>query len=238
MLGLLGTMQKEIELFVSHADIGRTASYAGTDFYQGTLDGADIVIGRCGVGKVNAAATTQIMIDRFNVDSIILGGLAGSMVPYLQQGDLVLANHLAQYDVDLTVFDHCPGELRAMGRLIETDPAMLKAMTEAYDVVYGERPDRPQMVVGTIISGDRLIADKKAIARLQREFGAVAAEMEGAAVAQVCQLNTVPFLVVRTISDDASADAQSQFVLSLEAAPICAFTLIRQFLSAGRLQPV
>ncbi|MEE9441180.1 MAG: 5'-methylthioadenosine/adenosylhomocysteine nucleosidase [candidate division Zixibacteria bacterium] len=238
MIGLMGALEEEIDLFRSYAEIEKEYRFAGMDFYRGTIDEEPVVIVQCGVGKVNAAISTQILIDRFDVDSVLLTGLAGSLVPYLQQGDIVAANYLVQHDVDLTAFGRRPGELPSVGRMIETDPGMLKRMNDAYDAVYGEQPNRPQLVVGTIISGDKFVSEKKMIASLQREFGAVGTEMEGAAVAHVCQLNTVPFLVICTISDDSSSHATGQFKVSLENAPINVFAMIRHFIGIENLQTV
>ncbi len=232
MIGLIGAMEEEISLFQEYADITKTKTIAGMKFFHGTIDDSEVVLVKCGVGKVHAAVSTQILIDKFGVDEVVLAGLAGSLVPYLQQGDIVMANFLVQHDVDLTAFGRRRGDVPSVGRMLESDPTMLKRMNDAYDDIFGGRSNRPQMVVGTIVSGDRFISDKATIAGLQREFGAVATEMEGAAVAQVCQMNSRPFVVVRTISDDASSDATDQFSKNLEMAPINTFAVIRQFLTA------
>lgn len=238
MIGLMGAMEEEIRLFQDYADIEKKKNIAGMTFYVGKIDDRDVVMVRCGVGKVHAAVSTQILIDHFDVDEIILAGLAGSVVPYLQRGDIVMANYLVQHDVDLTAFGRRLGEVPSVGRMMEADPALLRRMNTAYDEVFGGRSDRPQMVVGTIVSGDRFISDKNVIAALQREFGAVATEMEGAAVAQVCLMNSRPFVVVRTISDDASEGAGDKFDHSLEMAPINTFAVIRRFLTIEQAVPV
>ncbi|MCK5127715.1 MAG: 5'-methylthioadenosine/adenosylhomocysteine nucleosidase [candidate division Zixibacteria bacterium] len=238
MIGLMGAMEEEISLFKEYATITKTKSFAGMKFYQGQIDDNDVVLVKCGIGKVHAAVSTQILIDKFDVDEIILAGLAGAVVPYLQQGDIVMANFLVQHDVDLTAFGRRRGEVPSVGRMLESDPGMLKRMNDAYDEVFGGRSNRPQMVVGTIVSGDSFISDKGTISGLQREFGAVAAEMEGAAVAQVCQMNSRPFVVIRTISDNASDDAKDQFVSNLDMAPINTFAMIRRYIAAEVAVPV
>ncbi|MEZ5359484.1 MAG: 5'-methylthioadenosine/adenosylhomocysteine nucleosidase [Candidatus Zixiibacteriota bacterium] len=237
MIGLMGAMEEEIRLFQDYADIDKKQSIAGMKFYTGHIDDREVVMVKCGVGKVHAAVSTQILIDKFDVDEIILAGLAGSVVPYLQRGDIVMANYLVQHDVDLTAFGRRLGEVPSVGRMMEADPIMLRRMNKAYDEVFAGRSDRPQMVVGTIVSGDKFISDKNIIASLQREFGAVATEMEGAAVAQVCLMNSRPFVVVRTISDDASEGAGDQFNHTLEMAPINTFAVIRRFLGMQETVP-
>ena len=92
MIGLMGAMEEEVGLYTSYADIEFTKRYAGMDFHKGNIEGGEVVIVQCGIGKVSAAVSTQILIDRFDVDTVILTGLAGSLVPYLQQGDIVVSN--------------------------------------------------------------------------------------------------------------------------------------------------
>ncbi len=238
MIGLMGAMAEEISLYKSYADITETKTYAGAEFHRGVIDGSEVVLTQCGNGKVNGAVSTQILIDRYDVDKIILTGLAGTVVPYLQSGDIVAANYLVQYDVDLSVFGRRVGDVPDVGRMIEVDAGLLKAVTDSYDEVFKNKPDRPQLVVGTIVSGDRFISDRKTISWLQRELGAVAIEMEGAAVAQVCHMNRKPFLILRTISDDADEKATEHFSKALEMAPINTFALIRNFISSRSLLPI
>ena len=88
---------------------------------------------KCGVGKVNAAIATQLLIDRFGVDSIIFTGMAGGLVPYIQKQDIVISNFVVQYDVDLTAFGRRPGEIPELSRLIEADPKLIKSARTAFD---------------------------------------------------------------------------------------------------------
>jgi adenosylhomocysteine nucleosidase len=226
MIGIIGAMEEEIGLYISQSGVEAYETYAKMKFYRALMGDKQAVIVCSGVGKVNAAVATQILIDRFNVSKVVFTGLAGALVPYLQQGDLVVANYLVQYDVDLTAFGRRIGDLPSVGRMIEADPSLIQRITGAYDIVFGGLPDRPQMIVGTIVSGDKFISDKKTIAWLQREFGAVATEMEGAAVAQVCQMNDVPFLVIRTISDSAGEEAPREFNNSLKKLPENTYKLL------------
>ncbi len=238
MIGLMGAMDEEVNLYVSYADIEQISEYAGMVFHCGRIEEMPIVIVKCGVGKVNAAVSTQILIDRFNVNGIVFTGLAGALVPYLQQGDIVVANNLIQYDVDLSAFGRRIGDVPSVGRIMEADAVMIRAFTSAYDEIFGGKSNRPQMIVGTVVSGDKFISDIKTIAWLQREFGAIATEMEGAAVAQVCRMNTIPFLVIRTISDGADENAAAEFDRLLEMAPINTFALIRQVVKNHQMVPV
>ncbi len=211
MIGLIGAMPEEIALLREKMEVRSTSTYARMDYLAGQLGDEEIVLLQSGIGKVNATIGTQIMIDRYAVDQIIFTGLAGSLVPNLTRGDLVVSNYVVQYDFDLTAFGRRHGELPDVGRMIEADPRLVKLACWAYDDVFSMGKDSPRLVVGTIVSGDRFVSDTRKIEWLQREFGAVATEMEGAAVGYTCHLNDVPFVVLRTISDAAGMDAAAEF---------------------------
>jgi adenosylhomocysteine nucleosidase len=226
VIGLLSAMEEEIDLFRQHLQIDNETSCGGVTFHTGTLNSIEVVLGRCGVGKVNAAAAVQAMIDKFSVSSIIFTGLAGTLVPYLKRGDVVISNFVGQHDFDLTAFGKRPGQVTDTGRLIEADPKLVEIAAKAYEQSVAAHRLESQMVVGTIVTGDSFVADTARIKWLQREFGAVAAEMEGAAVGQVCLSNKIPFVVIRVISDSASGDAAGQFILFLDEASQLSFRIV------------
>jgi adenosylhomocysteine nucleosidase len=231
MLGLISALEEELVLFKDHCQIDQVVTQAGVEFHIGRLADQKVILLRCGVGKVNAAVATQLLIDRFGVDSVVFTGLAGSLVPHLNRGDLVVSNFVVQYDIDLTAFGRRSGEIPELTRMIEADPKLIKAATEAYDRISESDSVIGQMVVGTIATGDSFISDPKKIQWLQREFGAVAAEMEGGAVGQVCQMNKVPFVIIRVISDGAGGGAAGEFILFLDEASQLTFKLTRELLN-------
>ncbi|MBD3170019.1 MAG: 5'-methylthioadenosine/adenosylhomocysteine nucleosidase [candidate division Zixibacteria bacterium] len=230
MTGIIGAMPEEVAMFKDSMEISGTVEYARMTFYRGVLKGQDVVLLHSGVGKVNAAIGTQIMIDRFDVQQILFTGLAGSLVPYLSRGDVVVSNYVVQYDFDLTAFGRRHGELPNTGRMIEADPRLVKFTCFGFDDIFKYEKDSPKLVVGTIVSGDRFVSDKRKIEWLQREFGAVATEMEGAAVGYTCFLNDVPFVVLRTISDSADDEAASDFEQSLHNASENSFRIVSSIL--------
>jgi adenosylhomocysteine nucleosidase len=230
VIGLLSAMEEETELFRQHLQTNSTATYGGVTFYTGTLNNIEVVSGRCGVGKVNAASAVQAMIDKFDVNSIIFTGLAGTLVPYLKRGDVVISNFVGQHDFDLTAFGKRPGQVSDSGRLIEADPKLVQVAAKAYEDAFAGDRKNAQMVVGTIVTGDSFVADSARLKWLQREFGAVAAEMEGAAIGQVCQANKVPFVVIRVISDGASDDAAGQFIIFLDEASELSYKIVSAML--------
>jgi len=218
MIGLISALEEEIRLFREKATITEEVTQAGLNFQFGTLSDEKIILLRCGVGKVNAAVATQVLIDRFGVDAVIFTGLAGSLVPYLNRGDVVVSNFVVQHDIDLTAFGRRRGEIPDMNRQIEADPKLIKLATDAFEQLETAQDVPGQLVVGTIATGDSFISDKEQIKWLQREFGAVAAEMEGGAVGQVCQMSRVPFVIIRVISDGAGTGAAGEFIMFLDEA--------------------
>jgi adenosylhomocysteine nucleosidase len=231
MIGIIGAMAEEIELFRQAMDIDRIDRYAQNDYIVGKLRDQNVVLLKSGVGKVNATIGTQVMIDRFDVKLIIFTGLAGGLVPNISRGDIVVSNNVVQHDFDLTAFGRRHGELPDVGRLIEVDPRLVKFACFAYDDVFGERDDKPQLIVGTICSGDVFITDRRKIDWLQREFGAVAIEMEGAAVGYTCFANDVKFVILRTISDTGGDSGVDDFSRYLARASENSFAIVSTMLT-------
>lgn len=226
MIGLIGAMAEEISLFKDNMEILETSEYTGMSYTVGVLEGQKFVLLQSGIGKVNATIGTQVMIDRFDIDRIIFTGLAGAMVPNLSPGDIVISNYVVQYDFDLTPFGRRHGELPNVGRMIEADPNLVKLACYGFDDIFKHVKDAPRLMVGTIVSGDRFVSDERQIEWLQREFGAVAIEMEGAAVGYTCHVNKVPFVIARTISDSASSDAKNEFEKYLSQASKHSFQIV------------
>ena len=161
-----------------------------------------------GVGKVNAARATQILIDNFKVDYILNIGVAGGVSTNLKVGDIVVGDKLYQHDFDITAFNHNKGYIPNIGDYVETDRYLLEKTKELnYDSV----------VYGNIASGDIFCTEASMSAKINSKFNALCVEMEGAAVAQVCYLSLIPFLIVRSISDIPNNDnvvVYEEFVIS------------------------
>ncbi|MEE9553090.1 MAG: 5'-methylthioadenosine/adenosylhomocysteine nucleosidase [candidate division Zixibacteria bacterium] len=232
MIGIIGAMPEEISLFKENIEVADSYTFAKMDYFTGTLYGQEIVLLQSGVGKVNATIGTQILIDKFKIEQIIFTGLTGALVPHLSRGDIVVSNFVVQYDLDLTAFGRRHGELPDIGRMIEADPGLVKLACYAFDDNFINLEGSPKLVVGTIVSGDRFVSSRKKIDWLQREFGAVATEMEGAAVGHACYLNEIPFVIIRTISDSAGSDAKDEFEGYLEYASKNSFKIVSIILEA------
>lgn len=168
-------------------------------FYEGEISGKECVIVKSGVGKVNSARTTQILIDKYNVNCVINIGSAGATNTDLQIGDIVIADKLIQYDFDLTgVGDYEKGEIFEVGKYMTTDNKMVELCETA---IKSLNEKGFNYKIGIIGSADMFCANTKLATSLKNEFNIECVEMEGAAIAQVCNLDLVPCLVIRGISD-------------------------------------
>ena len=212
--GVIGALASEVGLLTSRLEGRSAVRLAGIDFYAGTLEGVPAVVAQCGVGKVCAALCAQAMIDRFGVAALVNTGVAGGIAAGLSVGDLVVGADAVQHDFDITAFGHVKGYMdfgpEADGSKptrFAADPRLVAAFRDAAQAVLGAQRVR----VGTIASGDVFVADDALKREIAQRFGASAAEMEGAAVAQVACANAVPFVIVRAISDLAGEAAHVSY---------------------------
>lgn len=197
----------------------------GREFWVGHLHGQDVVAVLSGIGKVAAATTAALLIERFAVQRIVFTGVAGGLDPRVRVGDMVLARSFLQHDMDASpIFPRheVPGYGRAR---FAADDALTDALELACDRMLHALPGRlppttvqafglqaPRLHQGLLLSGDRFVSTTAESQALQREMPeALAVEMEGAAFAQVCHDFGVPLAVVRTISDRADDAAHVDF---------------------------
>ncbi|UCC44096.1 MAG: 5'-methylthioadenosine/adenosylhomocysteine nucleosidase [Candidatus Zixiibacteriota bacterium] len=230
MIGIISALEEELKRFKDKASVEQVIRQAGIDFHIAELSGQKVVLLHSGVGKVNAAVAAQVLIDRFGVNSVILSGLAGGVVPYLNAGDIVVTNLVAQYDINPNAFGRRPDAIPDLARLIEADPRLVRAAVDGFEETVKKRTHNRQLVVGTIATGDTLVTDPAGIRWLQREFGAIAADMEGGAIGQVCQNNRIPFVVIRVISDIADQKAAPEFVMPLDEASELSYIIVDRML--------
>ena len=216
MLAVIGAMEEEVTLLRGAMTIDKEATHAGIVVTRGDFKGADIAVAQCGIGKVNATICTQMLIDLYQPKALIFSGVAGGLLPNMQIGDLIIASHLIQFDVDLTAFGRRHGELPDMDRMIHSDPELVQTTAAAFDATFADQVDAPNLMIGAVVSGDRFVKDSKTLRWLQREFGALATEMEGAAVGYTCQINDLPFVVIRGLSDTANESAPEDFSANLK----------------------
>lgn len=207
ILGIVSAMQEELDLLLKDMTINEETKKANMTFYKGTLDDKDIIAVVCGIGKVNAAVCSQILISEFNVTSIINVGVAGGIGKDIYPGDVVVGTNLVQHDMDTTVFGDPHGQIPRLDTFdFKCDEALVKASLEACEEI-----KEINTFSGRIISGDQFISSVEKIQWFEKEFNAMACEMEGASIAQVCYLNNIPFVVIRSISDNANNGAHMDY---------------------------
>jgi len=208
MIGIIGAMELEVEELKSLLQDVKVTSRAGMDFYQGSLGGAQVVIVRCGIGKVNAALCVQILADVFHVTHVINTGVAGSLNAVLDIGDILISVDAVHHDMDVSPLGYAPGIVPQMAEsFFKADERLVNL---AWDVCQEVNPD-VSVLKGRVVSGDQFIAKKEVKERLINTFHGDCAEMEGAAIAHGCYLNQIPFVIIRAISDKADDSAEMDY---------------------------
>ena len=194
-IGIIGAMELEVDALKAAMEVKNTVTRAGMEFKEGTLNGADVVVVRSGIGKVNAALCVQILVDLFQITHVINTGVAGS-------------KDAIHHDVDATVFGYTLGEHPQMGiREFIADEKLVNLAVESCKKV------NPDLTVrtGRVVSGDQFISSDDVKKRLIEVFHGDCAEMEGASIAHGAYLNKIPFIVIRAISDKADGSAEMDY---------------------------
>ena len=212
-IGIIGAMDEEVKKLIEKTNITSTETIAEMTFHIGDLGDTNVVIVQCGMGKVNAGICAQLLITRYSADRIINTGFAGSLSKDLRIGDIVVSSEAVQHDFDVSPIGFKKGEIPFTGLVVF--PADKQFVDSACKVISETLPDDVNVLSGRICSGDQFISDKAAKDRICSEFGGLCCEMEGAAVAQVCYLNSVPFLILRAVSDSADDSAGDEFNFSV-----------------------
>ncbi|MNI18610.1 5'-methylthioadenosine/S-adenosylhomocysteine nucleosidase [compost metagenome] len=230
-IGLMGAMDEEIALLLQVIEGQEEKKYAGITFVTGILHGSKVVVCRSGIGKVNAAATTQILIDRFDVDAIWFTGVAGAVHPDLNIGDIVISSSCQQHDIDARPLGFARGVIPYQEVCdYPADPGFIALAKEACALKCSDH----NYLVGKVLSGDQFIADYQYVAMLRESMDGACVEMEGAAVAQVCHMNSTPYVVLRSMSDKADGSADVSFAEFTVMASDRSFQIVNEMLE--RLQ--
>jgi len=213
-LAIVGAMHEEIAALRPCLEGLRTERRAGRDFHFGRLDGHDVILVRCGIGKVAAATTTAVLLDAFDAAALLFTGVAGGLGGGVCVGDIVVATTLLQHDMNAEpLFPRWEVPLTGRARF-DADTAWSARLVQASRTLAatGTHAVAATIHQGLVLSGDRFVATHSESDQLRALLpDALAVEMEGAAVAQVCHDFGRPFAVVRTISDRADAAAHGDF---------------------------
>ena len=205
-LGIIGAMAQEVETLLSLLEERNTTTHAGVAFHEGRLDGKDVVVVQCGIGKVNAALCVQMLCDFYQVTHLVNTGIAGSLDAALDIGDLVISEDAMYHDVDVTNFGYVPGQMAGMPASFPADSALVNAAFAAAEAV---NPGHTRK--GRVASGDQFVCEQGLKDKIIAVTGAACTEMEGAAIAQAAHRNGVPFVIIRAISDKADNSADMDY---------------------------
>ena len=203
MLGIIGAMDSEVQELKNEMPDAKITSVAGMDFYEGHIHDKDVVVVKCGIGKVNAAICTQILADRYKVDSVINTGVAGSLNSDIDICDIVISKDVFHSD----------------SRLIDV---AVKSIEEANLSV--------KVFTGRVVSGDQFIAGKEKKDDLVNTFAGDCAEMEGASIAHAAYVNNIPCLIIRAISDKADGSAEMDYPTFEKKAAANSIKILKQLI--------
>lgn len=207
-IGIIGAMELEVEELKSKMEVKQVVEKAAMKFYEGSLNGKEVVIVQSGIGKVNAGICTQILVDEFVVDAVINTGVAGSLRAEINIGDIVVSTDACEHDMDVTALGYDKGVIPQMKTSFF--PADRKLVETAMEVCREVNPDI-SVYEGRVVSGDQFISDNAVKDMLIETFHGSCAEMEGAAIAHAAYLNNLPYVVIRAISDKADGSAQMDY---------------------------
>ena len=228
-IGIIGAMAQEVNILAGQLDNAERYEHAGFVFHTGTRHGLEVIILQSGIGKVNAAVGTAILLERHQPDAIINTGSAGGFATDLAIGDVIISDEVRHHDVDAVVFGYELGQVPGM-------PAAYHADSRLRDIARGAIAALGEVNVreGMIATGDAFMADPERVATTRTQFPTMlAVEMEGAAIAQTCYLYDCPFVVIRALSDiPGSGDNHLSFEQFLDIAADHSSRMVDQMLIA------
>lgn len=207
----MGAMPEEIEPIISKLENLKETQYAANKYYEGAYNGQEVVVAYSKIGKVFATLTATSLIEKFGCDTLLFSGVAGAISDELKVGDLIIAESLCQHDLDITAFGHTHGYVPE-GEVCVLSDEKLRVVAKKVAKTKGLT-----LKEGIIATGDQFVADTQRKEWISKTFNADALEMEGAAVAVVCNALGVPFFILRAISDSADMDAGFDFDTFLES---------------------
>lgn len=221
-------MEEEVTLLRDHIENQSQETVAGCEFTFGKMHGKDVVLLRSGIGKVNAAMSTTILLEKYKPDFIINTGSAGGFNPELNVGDVVISSEVRHHDVDVTAFGYEYGQVPQLPAAFEAD-AKLVSLAEAAAKEIADI----QTVKGLIATGDSFMNDPVRVENIREKFSNLqAVEMEAAAIAQVAHQFNTPFVIIRSLSDIAGKESDISFDQFLDKAALHSATLVMKIVSS------
>lgn len=227
-IAIIGAMEEEVTLLRDHIENQEQTIIAGCEFTSGKMKDAEVVLLRSGIGKVNAAMSTTILLEVFKPDVVINTGSAGGFNPILNVGDVVISSEVRHHDVDVTAFGYEYGQVPQLPPAFIADEKLVqiaeKSATEISDI---------QVVKGLIATGDSFMHDPTRVDFVRGKFTDLqAVEMEAAAIAQVAHQFKIPFVIIRSLSDIAGKESNISFEQYLEKAAVNSANLVMKIVKA------
>lgn len=235
-IGIVVAMEEEKNaVYKLMKDIELEESYE-LDFYKGKIQGKRCILVQSGVGKVNAARTTQILIDKYKVNRVINVGAAASINPMLNIGDILIGKYVVQHDFDITAFGHSKGYITGVGNNVRCDSDFLYKVEEKLkkEKEFSKKEEKERnynIKIGIVATGDVFCSEIDMRDEIRGTFNADAVDMECGAIGQVCYLDDVPFIVIRGISDTPDGNNAGTFDKNLELASRRCSEVLNEILS-------
>lgn len=209
MIGIIGAMDSEVATLFTRMSSKEKISINNLIFYKGKLFDKDVVIVKCGIGKVNAALCTQLLILNFKVSKIINTGIAGAVGDGLKIYDFVVSTEAVYHDFDVQFFGYKPGQVPGMPEVFLADSTLVNTAVSAFEKT--DFSKQLKIVKGRIASGDQFISGGEKKAFIENTFKPQCVEMEGCAIAHTCYANKVPFVIIRCMSDTADESVKETY---------------------------
>ena len=209
MIGIIGAMDSEVATLFARMTAKEKINLNNLTFYKGKLYNKDVVVVKCGIGKVNAALCTQLMILNFKVSKIINTGIAGAVGEGLKIYDFVVSTEAVYHDFDVQFFGYKLGQVPGMPETFKADPSLINAAKQAFEQT--DFANKLKLSQGRIASGDQFISGNEKKASIISNFHPQCVEMEGCAIAQTCYANNVPFVIIRCMSDTADDSVKETY---------------------------
>lgn len=227
MIGIIAAMNVEMQALRSHIENPVSETISGVEFVRGTIKGREVVTAVCGIGKVFAALCAQTMILRYAPECVINTGVAGTLTDQLTIGNIAVSSAVVQHDMDTSAIGDPKGLISGINKIELPADAALGAKLSACAAELGITT-----CTGVIASGDQFISGGERKAFITETFGAIACEMEGAAIGHVCYVNQVPFCILRAISDSADGSSHMDYPSFVQLAADQSVRLMLTFLAA------
>lgn len=227
-IGIIVAMEEEREAILNIMTDVKVEQVYNLRFLKGKIHGKNCVLVKSGVGKVNAARTTQVMLNQFPIQYVINVGAGGSINGLLNIGDVLIGKEVVQHDFDITAFGHSKGYITGIGDRIICNRELVNELEQIIQSI----PERNyQIKIGVIATGDIFCTETWMKDKIRAKFDADVVDMECAAIAQVCYLDNIPFMVIRSISDTPNGENATTFDENLKLASKRCANILKEFLN-------